>query len=108
MPAIRKDIEEFRAQIELKIASGQTYKEIRGWLHSQGVRISKNTFSTRCSAWGATRRRIIPYSEPALAAAVETAFYTTQRDDNTITLDVTAQGLYTTQAQVKRIRLAHK
>jgi hypothetical protein len=34
MPAIQKDIEEFRAQIELKIASGQTHKEIRGWLHS--------------------------------------------------------------------------
>jgi hypothetical protein len=30
IPAIRKDIEEFRAQIKLKIASGQTHKEIRG------------------------------------------------------------------------------
>jgi hypothetical protein len=92
MPAVRKNIEEFRAQIELKIASGQTHKEIRGWLHSQGVRISKNTFSTRCSAWGATRRRTIPDSEPALVAAVETAVYTTQHNDDTIALDVTAQG----------------
>ena len=108
MPAVRKDIEDFRAQIELKIAGGQTHNEIRGWLQSQGVRISKNTFSTRCSAWGASRRRIIPDSEPALVAAVETAFCTTQHDDGTIALHITAQGLYTTQAQVKRIRLAHK
>jgi hypothetical protein len=34
MPAVRKDIEDFQAQVELKIASGQMHKEIRGWLQS--------------------------------------------------------------------------
>jgi hypothetical protein len=56
MPRPQKTLDQFQAQIELRVASGQTHKEIRSWLATQGVRVSKNTLSTRCVAWSATRR----------------------------------------------------
>jgi len=81
MPRPRKSLDQFRAQIELRVASGQTHKEIRSWLATQGVRVSKNTLSTRCVAWSAISRSGTTVSEPTLVTAVETAFHTTQHDD---------------------------
>jgi hypothetical protein len=48
MPRPRKDLQEFREQIERRVASGQTNNEIRRWLAANGVLISKNTLSARC------------------------------------------------------------
>ena len=86
MPRPQKTLDQFQAQIELRVASGQTHKEIRSWLATQGIRVSKNTLSTRCVAWSATRRSGTAVSEPTLVAAVETAFHTTQHGDETIAM----------------------
>jgi hypothetical protein len=107
MPRPRKNLDRFQTQIELEVASGQTQKEIRSWLATQGVRVSKNTFSARCVAWSATRRSGTAVSELTLVAAVETAFHTTQHDDETITRNINAQGIPTTQSQIKKVRLAY-
>jgi hypothetical protein len=93
MPRPRKNLDRFQTQIELEVASGQTQKEIRSWLATQGVRVSKNTFSARCVAWSATRHLRTAVSEPTLVTAVETAFYTTQYDDETITRNINTQGI---------------
>jgi hypothetical protein len=100
MPHPRKDLQEFRKQIELRVANGQIHNEIRRWL-------ATNTLSTRCVAWEASRRSRTAASEPALVSAIETAFHTTQHDDEAIARNVTAQGIPTTRNQVKEIRLAN-
>jgi len=103
----RKVLDEFRAEIEPRIASGQNHKEIRSWLATQGVQISKNTFSTRCIAWEPRPRSKSAGSTPVLVSAVEGAFHTTRHDDETITGNINAQGIPTPQSQVKKVRLAH-
>jgi hypothetical protein len=107
MPRPRKDLDEFQAEIELRIASGQTRKEICSYLATEGLRVSKNTLSTRCVAWKAIRHSKTSVSEPALVSAVETAFHTTHHNDETIARNITTQGIPTTQSQVKKVRLAH-
>lgn len=74
---------------------------------TNGVIVSKNTLSTRCVAWEASRRSRTAASEPALVSAIETAFHPTQHDDETIARNVTAQGIPTTRNQVREIRLAN-
>lgn len=39
---------------------------------------------------------------------MNTIFHATQHDDKTITQEITHQGIFTTQNQVKDIRLAHR
>jgi|SRR6266516_4645582 len=107
MPRPRKNLDEFRAEIELRVARGQTQKEICGYLATEGLRVSRNTLSTRCVAWEAIRHSNTSVSEPALVSAVETAFHTTHHNDETIARNITAQGVSTTQSQVKKVRLAH-
>jgi hypothetical protein len=108
MPRPRKELEKYRERIERRVASGQTHKEIRRWLAiEEGVLVSKNTLSTRCVAWKANRHSRTAASEPALVSAIETAFYTTQHDDETIAYNITAQGTPTTRNQVKEVRLAN-
>jgi hypothetical protein len=57
--------------------------------------------------WEATRHTKTASSDTALVSAVDTAFHTTQHDDQAIADNITAQGLPTTHRQVKTIRLAH-
>ena len=42
----RKELDEYRGEIERRIAAGQTHTQIRSWLATEGVRISKNTLSS--------------------------------------------------------------
>jgi hypothetical protein len=91
-----------KTEIELRVVSGQTHKEIRSWLATQGIRVSKNALSTRCVAWSATRRSGTSVSERMLVAAVETGFHTTQHDDETIARNINAQVIPVTQSQIKR------
>ena len=107
MPRPRKDLQEFREQIELRVANGQTHNEIRRWLATNGVMVNKNTLSTRCIAWEASRRSRTATAEPALVSAIEAAFHTTQHDDETIARNITAQGIPTTRNQVKEVRLVN-
>jgi len=103
-PAIELDV--YRTEIERRIANKDTQGQIRRWLASRGVRISKNTLSTRVVAWEASRRTRTAASDPSLIAAVEQEFFTTHHDDQTIADAITAQGLSTTRNQVEEIRLS--
>jgi hypothetical protein len=69
MPRPRKELDEFRAEIEHRVTQGQTHTQIRNWLATKGVRISKNMLSTRCVEWQASRRTRTTASDPALASA---------------------------------------
>jgi hypothetical protein len=107
MPPAPINLEPFRAQIELRIAAGQTHAKIREWLATEGIQIGRNAFSQRCVAWEASRHTRTPAIDPALVAAIDTAFHTSEHDDSTIARNVTAQGIPTTRNQVEEIRLAH-
>jgi hypothetical protein len=56
MPRPRKDLDAFRDEIERRIASKHTHRQIRSWLAGEGLIISKDTLQSRCVAWEATRR----------------------------------------------------
>jgi hypothetical protein len=107
MPRPRKDLTEFRDEIERRIRAKETYNQIRNWLATQGVIISKNTFFAQCGAWEINRNTRTAASNPALINAINTAFHTTNWDDNTIAESISADGISTTHNQVKEIRLAH-
>jgi hypothetical protein len=106
MPRPRKDLDQFRDDILRRIDDKHTHNEIRSWLAGQGLSVSKNTLSTRCVEWEANRTKIAS-SDTALVSAVNTAFHTTQHNNETIADNITASGISTTHRQVKRIRLAH-
>jgi hypothetical protein len=107
MPRPRKDLDQYRDEIERRIDNHHTQAQIRRWLTREGILISKNTLSTRIVAWQASRRTRIAATDPELISAIETAFHTTQYDDQRITNNITTQGLPTTANQVQVIRLAH-
>jgi len=107
MPPAPINLEPFRAQIELRIAAGQTHAKIREWLATEGIQIGRNAFSQRCVAWEASRYTRTPATDPSLAAAIDTAFHTSEHDDSTIARNITAQGIPTTRNQVEEVRLAH-
>ena len=105
MPPAPINLEPFRAQIELRIAAGQTHAKIREWLATEGIQIGRNAFSQRCVAWEASRHTRTPAIDPALVAAIDTAFHTSEHDDSTIARNIAAQGIPTTRNQVEdRVR----
>src|SRR5271155_2414940 len=66
MPRPRKDLDQFRKEIERRIANHDTQTQIRSWLAKNGLTISKNTLSTRLVAWQANRSTRTASSDPAL------------------------------------------
>jgi hypothetical protein len=107
MPRPRIDLDAFRDEIERRIAQKHTHPQILSWLAGKGVIISKNTFSSRIVAWDASRRTRTAAQNPALVAAIDTAFHTTSHNDLTIAENITSQGIPTTRNQVEEIRLTH-
>lgn len=107
MPRPSIDLEPFRIEIEQQLNGGSTQEQVRTWLASQGVTISKNIISARVNAWGVSRHSEIEDSNPQLLAAIEFEFHSTHHDDQEIALAIISQGLHTTQNQVKKLRLAH-
>jgi hypothetical protein len=107
MPRPRKNLDEFRDEIECRIANNSTQDQILSWLARQGVTVSRNTLSSRCIAWETSRyTRTVP-SDTDLISAIDTAFHTTCHSDQTIADNITAQEIPTTMNQVKDIRLVH-
>jgi hypothetical protein len=106
MPRARKDLAEFRDEILRRISEDQTKTQIRTWLAGQGLIVSRNTLSTRCTEWEANKT-IIPSSDAALVTAVGTAFHTTDHNNDVIADNISSSGLPITHRQVKRIRLFH-
>ena len=58
-------------------------------------------------AWDASRRTRTAAQNPALVAAIDTAFHTTSHNDLTIIENITSQGIPITRNQVEEIRLTH-
>ena len=83
MPRSQIELDEFRDEIDRRIALKHTQPEILNWLARQGAIISRNTLSTRVNAW-ATDRSKTPSSDAKLVSAVDTAFHTSQHSDQTI------------------------
>jgi hypothetical protein len=106
MPRARKDLAEFRDEILRRISENHTKSQIQTWSAGQGLIVSRNTLSTRCTEWEANKT-IIPSSDAALVAVVDTTFHTTDHDDHVITDNISAFSLPITHRQVKRIRLFH-
>ena len=69
----------------------------------EGVSIGKTAFSEQVLSWGINRSTTIPATNSALISAIETAFHTTQHDDQMIAQNITTSGIPTTQNQVKEI-----
>jgi hypothetical protein len=107
MPRPPIDLDPFRNEIKQRLNQHHTQAQIRTWLASRGIQISKNTLSARVLAWEASTHSRTEDSDPALLAAIESEFHTTHHDDGAIAQAITAQGLHTTERQVKRLRLTH-
>ena len=105
-PRPRKELDEFKAEIQLQFAEGQSYNDIRRWLAGKGVRISKTTLCSRVVEWQGKTATTLS-SDINLVSEVDSAFHATHHDDKTIAANVNAIGIPTTHRQVKRIRLAH-
>jgi hypothetical protein len=105
MPRPRKDLDAFRDEIERRIASKHTHRQIRSWLAGEGLVISKGTLQSRCVAWETTHRTRTAGTNSTLIEAVESAFHTTNHSTQTIADNTTAQGIPTTRNQVEEIRL---
>ena len=84
MPRPPIDLDPFRNEIEQRLSQRHTQEQIRTWLASRGVQVSKNTLSARVLAWEASRHSRTKDSDPALLAAVKSEFYTTHYDDRVI------------------------
>jgi hypothetical protein len=91
----RKNLDAFRDDVERRIASKHTHRQIRSWLAGEGLTVSKGTLQSRCVAWEATRRTRTAGTAPTLIEAVEAAFHTTDYNDQTIADNITATGFST-------------
>lgn len=100
------NLEPYQQEIECQINSGNTYTQIRNWLVTKEVCISRNVFSKRITSWNISRRTHNSAYNPALLSAIEAAIYKMEHDDQTIAQHISSQGIYTIQNQVKEIRLA--
>jgi hypothetical protein len=107
MPRPRKNLDDFRDEIEQRIANKHTQVQILSWLASQGVSVSRNTLSSRCATWEASRHTRTAVSDIGLISKIDTAYHTTHHSDQTIADNISGSGTPTTRNQVKRIRLAH-
>lgn len=105
VPSIKSDL--FQKEIELQLAAGNTQSQVREWLSSRGISVSKNTLQRRIIAWDVGRQTKTSVDDPELLLAINIMFHATQHDDETITRDITSQGIHSTSNQVKEIRLAH-
>ena len=82
MPRPQIDLDPFKAEIQLRIAAGQTQTKIRSWLAAKGIQIGKNTLSMRMVEWkGLKNRPRTASSNTTLLSAVDNAFHTTFDDD---------------------------
>lgn len=106
MPRTPIDLEPFRHEIQYRINAGDSQTQIREWLVTKGISIGRTVFSERINSWKISRRTPTLTSNPTLISAIETAFHTTTHDDQTIAHNLFRQGIFTTQNQVKIIRLA--
>lgn len=106
MPFTSINLDQFRHEIEAQIATGKIHIQIRQWLTTKGITVSKNTLSRRIIAWGASCRTRTLVSNPTLVSEIEAAFHTTGHNDQTIAQNITDQGVSTTRSQVKEIFLA--
>ena len=107
MPHPLINLDSFQSEIERRIAAGESQNQIRKWLATQGISISKNFFSSRIVTWKASRSITTSSTNSALVSAIKTAFHTTQHNDETIAQNIISQSIFTTHNQVKVIRLAH-
>jgi hypothetical protein len=104
MPRAFIGLDVFKAEIQDRIAAGESQKDVRRWLAAKGVQIHRNTLSTRLLEWQGTSTQV-PSIDATLVAEVDSAFHTTHHDDQTIADNITAAGIPTKHRQVKRIRL---
>ena len=108
MPTPEIDLDPFKAEMQNRIAAGESQKDVRRWLAAKGVQIHRNTLSTRLQEWQWTPTQVqVPSIDATLVAEVDSAFHTTHHDDQTIADNIAASGIPTTHRQVKRIRLTH-
>ena len=106
MPTPEIDLDPFKAEMQNRIAAGESQKDVRRWLAAKGVQIHRNTLSTRLQEWQWTPTQVqVPSIDATLVAEVDSAFHTTHHDDQTIADNIAASGIPTTHRQVKRIRL---
>jgi hypothetical protein len=98
------DLDPFKAEIQDRIAAGESRKDVRRWLAAQGVQIHRNTLYKRLQEWQGPSTQV-PSLDATLVAEVDSAFYTTHHNDQIIAHNITASGIPTTHRQVKRIRL---
>jgi hypothetical protein len=91
MPRSQIELDQFRDEIERRIALKHTQPEILNWLAQQGAIISRNTLSTRVNAW-ATDRSKTASSDAKLVSEVDTAFHTSEHSDETIANNLNAAG----------------
>ena len=108
MPRTQIELDQYRDEIERRIALKHTQPQILNWLARNGAIISRNTLSTRVNAWATDRANRTASSDALLVAAVDTAFHTSQHSDQTIANNLTATGLTTIYRQIKRVRLANR
>src|SRR5271168_1510062 len=96
MPRPIIELDQFRDESERRISLRHTQSQIRGWLAGQGCQISKNTLSSRVTAWEAGQRSRTPDSDSALLAAIESEYYDTHHDVRAIAAAIIARGIHTT------------
>ena len=108
MPRTQIELDQYRDEIERRIALKHTQPQILNWLARNGAIISRNTLSTQVNIWATDRANRTASSDALLVAAVDTAFHTSQHSDQTIANNLTATGLTIIYRQIKRVRLANR
>lgn len=106
IPVSSINLDPFQKEIELQLDTRNTQFQVREWLSSREIFVSKSTFQRQIIAWDVGRQTKTSVDDPKLISAINIMFHATQHDDETIARDVTSQGIYTTSNQVKEICLA--
>jgi Clr5 domain len=106
MPRPPSGIAAHRDVITKKVVEGAPHKEIMQWLAERGIVCNIRTLKRSLQQWGVSSTQTIARSgRQQLVEAINDLCHRFDLDDSTISAILNAQELYTTPAQVKRIRL---
>src|SRR5258707_4330195 len=111
MPRPKLDLDPWMNAINVRMAEGQTQSQIREWLQSQGVQISRSTLQANLRLWGTHAESYLLSQQLSDESLIESIYRLWCQNDYTnkmISDHLSALGTSISIPQVQRIRWKQK
>src|SRR5258705_9179651 len=111
MPRPKLDLDPWMNAINVRMAEGQTQSQIREWLQSQGVQISRSTLQANLRQWGTYAESYLLSQRLTDTSLIKSIYRLWCQNDYTnkmISDHLSASGMNVSVLQVQKIRRKQK